>query len=148
MTSNPATTGEKAISLQRALDFIVANPDLPYPYVTQFSNRTTVELDYYLHLDTRDLSFVEQKAVARQIIRAVGGDWAKRASEQQFEYTATRDGVDFVVLVAREAVCERIVTGIETVTVPAVEAQPERTEVVETVEWRCLPLLADEEAAA
>lgn len=55
------------------------------------------------------------------------------------------------VYAARAAVCERVVTGVETVTktVPdpeALAAVPtvEVTEEVEQVEWRCHPLLADE----
>jgi len=45
----------------------------------------------------------------------------------------------------REAVCERVVIGTKIVAHPAMPAEPERTEVVEQVEWRCHPVLADAE---
>ena len=40
--------------------------------------------------------------------------------------------------------CERIVK-TEAVTIPAMPAEPERVEVVERVEWRCDPLLVEDE---
>lgn len=58
------------------------------------------------------------------------------------------------VLAGRDAVCERVVTGIETVTKsvpdPAALAEApviEVTEEVETVEWVCRPLLAATDGA-
>ena len=58
------------------------------------------------------------------------------------------DGLHVVAYAGRDRVCERVVTGIETVTVPAVEAKPETTEEREIVEWRCAPLLAGRDEVA
>ena len=49
----------------------------------------------------------------------------------------------------REDVCERVVTGTREVVFaaePARKARPERTEIVEDVEWVCGSLLGDEES--
>jgi len=51
----------------------------------------------------------------------------------------------------RDAVCERVVVSADTVVIPAKPAQPaepERTVIVEQVEWVCHPVLADTEAGA
>lgn len=46
------------------------------------------------------------------------------------------ESVKFEVSIAREAICERVVTGKKVVpATPAVEAQPERE--VDVVEWKC-----------
>lgn len=81
------------------------------------------------------------------IRRAVGGTWEKR--EQQSyrgdEMVFERDG--YRIRVEREQVCVRRVVGTETVTIPAQparEAQPERTEERELVEWDCQPILGEQ----
>lgn len=55
------------------------------------------------------------------------------------------------VYLPREQVCERIVTGTETKMVPdpvALAAVPQVEQTVEKVEWKCRPLLAEDEPAA
>lgn len=145
MSETNTTTITQVDALRAATDFIAAHPHLPAPYVSSF-NRGEVDLNYYLQIrNPGDLA--EQKDVAAAIVRAVGGDWDKEPWGDQFRFTATRGPLKFDVQVKREAVCERIVVGTETVTLPATEAQvidaqPERVEQREVVEWRCLPLLA------
>lgn len=141
-----SSTITQADALRAAVDFIDAHPELPAPYVTSF-NRGEVDLNYYLQIhNPGDLA--EQKDVAAAIVRAVGGDWDKEPWGDEFRFTATRGPLKFDVQVKREAVCERIVVGTETVTLPAtqaqvIDAQPERVEEREVVRWECRPLLGD-----
>lgn len=95
----------------------------------------------------------DQKATAATVVRDIGGAWEKGGRHNAGDFLDfTKDyggGVLATVVVDRPQVCERIVTGTETVTIPATEAteaQPERTEVREIVEWRCSPLLAEASA--
>jgi hypothetical protein len=76
----------------------------------------------------------------------------KGAQDDTFELDISWPGLTIKVLAHRDQVCERVVTGTETVTklVPDLDAPPrpmvEVTETVERVEWRCGPLLADDAA--
>lgn len=81
-------------------------------------------------------------AMVAAIRRAVGDKWDKRESRT----IGDADGLAYEregyrITVNREAVCTRRVVGTETVTLPAVEAQPERTVEREIVEWDCQPIL-------
>lgn len=85
-------------------------------------------------------------AMVAAIRRAVGGKWDKREAKT----IGGNDGMVFEregyrITVAREQVCTRRVVGTETVTLPAVKAQPERTVEREVVEWDCQPVLAESE---
>lgn len=62
-----------------------------------------------------------------------------------YQLTGKVGGLTTEICAYREMVCERVVTGSETVTktVPAPDAPTvEVTETVETVEWICKPILA------
>lgn len=139
-------------TLARLCDLLAAHPDLPAPYVTIYDHLPeTAELKWYLHISGKGGPEV-QKATAQKIIRTIGGKWDKSLdrSDNSMDFRQTRDGLDFRVVVTREAVCERVVVGTEAVTIPASEAQPampERTEEREVVEWRCEPLLAEQVSA-
>lgn len=127
-------------NLRAAADVIDQNAHLPAPYITTGANGV-VELNWFLHGRQ-----VDERATAAAIVKAIDGEWTR--GEANYDpnlatWTQERDGMQLYISVQRDAMCERIVTGTTTVTVPAVEAQPERTEVVETVEWRCQPLLGD-----
>lgn len=133
-----------ADALRIAADFLAEHPDLPLPYVTTTGDPAgcVVELNWFLTVGGADLA--EQKSLAAQIVSTVDGTWTKIPDTyREFFFRQRREGLHLDVAVAREAVCERIVTGTELVTVPAVAAQPERTEEREVVEWRCEPLLAE-----
>jgi hypothetical protein len=130
--------------LRSAADLIGAHPELPAPYITtsSYDDRHGADLNWYLMHDSSDLG--EQKAAAQKIIRAIGGHWDKVPDTySDFTFIQERDGLRLFMQVTREAVCERVVTGTETVTIPAKAAVPERTETREVVEWRCEPLLAE-----
>lgn len=94
-----------------------------------------------------------ERDTAAQIVRRMPGIWTKvpygdEGKETLFGFIAEQRGVSLKVVVYRDAVCERIVTGTERVTEtipdPAVQVPlVEVTREVETVEWRCSPLLAE-----
>lgn len=135
MTTAAATVDQ----LRKVVDILDAHPDLPAPTVTIYSHGPA-EVSWYVMLDG---DHVDQAAAARQIIRTIGGTWDKNPWGDRFDFEQRTDtGISLTVAVHREQVCERIVTGTEQVTIPAVEAQPERVEVRELVEWKCAPLLA------
>lgn len=131
-------------ALSLAAQILDDHPDLPSPCVWGYSSSQTVELEWQIHRDDH----AEQKATARKIARAVGGKWDKNAYTDTFYLEQKRGALTLRIVAAREAVCERVVVGTETVTIPATEAQvidaqPSRTEEREVVEWRCEPLLAE-----
>ena len=129
--------------LREVADLLTFLPDhIPHPYVTAGSWGT--EISWYLAIDTNNEA--EQKALAADIVRHYGGTWEKEPRGDQFRFenkSTVEPGLKLRITVAREAVCERVVTGTERVIVPAMEAVPERTEIREIVEWRCEPLLAE-----
>ena len=136
--SNLLTT---ALRLRDVADILAFLPDhIPHPYVTAGSWGT--EVSWYLAIDTNNEA--KQKQLAAEIVRLHRGPWIKQERGESFAFeNLNTPGVKLKVVVAREAVCERVVTGTERFTVPAMEAVPERTEIREIVEWRCEPLLAE-----
>jgi len=95
----------------------------------------------------------DQKATAAEIVRSLGGRWEKgrrHGGGELFDFEKDyRGGIRAGVVVDRDEVCHRVVVSTETVTVPAseeqvIDAQPERTEEREIVEWRCGPLLGED----
>jgi hypothetical protein len=142
--SKTATPSTAQVANLRALADLLDSVDLPHlPYITS-SVDGTISADWFLM--HKEETHEGQKAAAVEIVRTIGGHWDKIDTYSDFVYRQKRDGVTLDVQVTREAVCERIVTGTRQVTVPAVEATPERVQTVEDVEWRCLPLLAEVES--
>lgn len=140
MTDTSSTTDRpsQAHQLRILADLLDAHPGLPTPFICAYTNGT-VEAAFQLmnSTETKD----DQRAVAIQIRRSLGGEWTKEVWGDRFDLVSERDGIKLAIFTQRDQVCERIVTGTETVTIPAVEARPARTEEREVVEWRCEPLL-------
>lgn len=136
------TTRDQAIAAMRlAADLTEQHPDLPLPTLVPEYGYILWTLYSWEHEDLA--------ATATLIRRTVGGEWKKSYDTTNLVLTrTTEDGVEFSITVKRDAVCTRRVVGTETVTVPAVEAQPERVEEREVVEWDCHPILADADTAA
>jgi len=126
--------------LRAVADLLDQHPDLPEPYV-RVSSSPSALVAWWLTVEGRNDA--DQKATAASIIRSLGGDWAKQDRDEDLNFRQERSGIEMLIQVRREAVCERVVTGTETVTIPAVEARPERIETRETYEWRCGSLLDD-----
>jgi hypothetical protein len=143
MTNTTTTTSAR---LRILADLIEAHPDLPPPYISACSSGSSVDADWFLH--TRGLELADQKATAARVVSILGGQWDKTEDGDRFSFTQTRGGIIMRVWVARDAVCERVVTGSHEVTVPAtpaksaVPAQPAVTHQVEDVKWVCSSLLA------
>lgn len=138
MTARSAADTHRAIA-----DFIDAHPDIPPPFASVYDHLPhKADLRWYLHINGKGDETV-QRETAQAILRAIGGKWSKDFDERDATFEQERDGLSLQVIVKREAVCERRVVGTERVTLPAVEAQPERTEVREIVEWDCSPVLAE-----
>lgn len=88
----------------------------------------------------------DKRDTMRILRRAIGGKWDKGGYGSTFQlsrYAGWNDCLTVTISSDRGEVCKRVVVGTETKTIPAVEAQPERTEVVEKVEWVCGDLLTD-----
>lgn len=116
------------------------HPDLPLPY----HGRGT-ELLWIANF------WEDHKAIAREFARAIPGEVTKNVRDDAFDLIGNVRGLRVQLIVDRDQVCERVVVGTETVTVPArpaIEAEPEHTEEREVVEWRCAPLLDDASAQA
>lgn len=137
-----AGTSQQVDRLRVATDLIAAHPNLPTPCVFAYSSGHVEVTWQLMNGDVRN----DQKSAAQQIIRAIGGEWRKNPWDDRFDFEQDYNGVALQIFTNRDQVCTRRVIGTETVTVPAVEARPERTEVREIVEWDCTPVLA--EAAA
>lgn len=138
--SNERTMSE---TLRAVAELIDLHSDLPTPYVVVHSSGSasaTWGLSY-------GLDRADQPAEAARIIKAIGGTWVKdfEWDHDRADFHQTRDGIELRIVLERSAVCERIVTGSQVVTIPA---QDERVETVETVEWRCMPLLSDARVSA
>jgi hypothetical protein len=130
--------GRRLRAMQSVIEFLDEHGvDLPHqPMVTSYAHRAIVDVDFYLHDE-------DQKDQAAAIIRLIGGKWAKADGGDRLYLRQRQGDVEFCVVVDREAVCERVVKGTREVTIPAVEAQPERVQVVEDVEWVCGSVLAE-----
>lgn len=131
---------EITAALREAADLLEQHPELPAPYIN--GSDWGLSLDWQMMVKHGN-NLSAQKATAAQVVQAIGGDWQKVELGDTFHFRQTHGLLRLDVYVDRPAVCERVVTGTETVTIPAVEAQPERVEEREVVEWRCQPLLAE-----
>ena len=121
---------------RRAADLLEKNPDIAVPVVTSKG-------DLFWSLWTFECPDGVPAMVAA-IRRAVGGKWDKREAMGISEPEMIFEREGYSITVKREAVCTRRVVDTETITLPAVEAQPERTIEREVVEWDCSPVLAAE----
>jgi hypothetical protein len=122
--------------LRQLADLLEQRDDLPLPYTG-----TGSELLFILHRND------DQRALLAAFARAFPGRIEKRVRGEDFDLKASLRGLRVQVIADRNEVCERIVTGTDTVTkevpdptvqVPLVEV----TETVEHVEWVCRPLLS------
>ena len=127
--------------LRLLADLLAANPDLPLPY----HGTSTGLLWIKTHGDNSD----DVRNTARLFARLIPGAISKHVRDDVLDLDGSIAGLRVALITARDAMCERVVTGTREVTIeatpamPATEAQPERTETVEDFEWICGSLLAD-----
>ena len=125
--------------------FIENNPDLADGF-----HNNLVTSGIKAHLDPFSDDKAAQLGRFAQAAARHGAKVTKDIDDQWHNVILQLDGVKVEVLAYRNELCERIVTGTETVTkkVPDPEALAaiptvEVTEEVETYKWVCKPLLAD-----
>lgn len=116
--------------MRAAADWLERNSDIKEPY--------DPKLQFFFVTDT-DRPRQQVADLARRM-----GTCKKDATSELFSVVKMFGPFKVEGIAYRDNVCERIVTGTEKVTVPAVEARPEREEVRELVEWKCSPLTAVE----
>jgi hypothetical protein len=98
----------------------------------------TVNVDYGDGIDIHVSNGPDAKQVMAILRKAIApGRWEKDTNNYYFSLTREVDGLDIAIKSGREAVCQRVVIGVKTEVIPAREAQPERIEEVEEVEWVC-----------
>lgn len=144
MTESNELAQQQAAGLRALADLIEANPELAENFW-----HTLGLAGINVHLDHHSDDKAAQLGRIARIAKRHGAKVGKDISDQFHNVVIEFGAVKATVLAYRNEVCERVVTGTETVTrrvkdpaalakVPEVEV----TEEVETVEWRCRPLLA------
>lgn len=144
-----AVTREEVIAGCRALaDLLEEHPTMPSP--------TFLGFDLYVGRDWQagdDAPDTRRDRVA-ETLRALPGTFTRHEREDGYMvWQGTLGGILVTLRTEREAVCERVVLGVETVEVDAspevvIPARPGRTEEREVVEWRCAPVLTEAPAGA
>jgi hypothetical protein len=134
------TNAEYATGLRALADMIESTPEIPADYLEQ--------MNVWYAKSPEILSTLTRAALRH------GAKVDKNAFSEVFDLRLSFGPVTARCLANRDNVCERVVTGTETVTktVPdpvALAAVPtvEVTEVVEISEWKCGSLLAAEKSA-
>ena len=135
------------IAGMRALaDALEQHPEVPLP----IEGKTTPIMFGAWAFRTDD-----PRGLMTTIARALPCNWDKDPGDMYFKLNGRIAGLSVQIVADRDTVCERVVTGVETVTkeVPdpeALAAVPtvQVTETVETVEWVCKPLLAGDATPA
>lgn len=134
-----------AAGLRNLAQFIETNPELAYGF-----EPTLAQSGINVHLHYQGDAVADLAEYAQAAAR-YGAKVTKDISDRMHNLYLDFAGVKAHVLADREEVCERIVTGVETVTktvpdpeklaaVPLVEV----TEEIEQINWVCRPLLASE----
>lgn len=100
---------------------------------------------YRLELDVQGPDSLQLGTLLR---REIGGMWEKRVNDYNYMLERDIDGARVLISTPRDVVCTKRVVGQEPVTIPAVEAKPERTEMRDVVEWDCNMLSDDPPASA
>lgn len=143
MTETSTTTNSTADTrtaytdgIRRLADWLDANPQIDLPW--SGGQYDPIQIGAWV---TKDQLAAIIKALPGKVDKDYSADNVVRVN-------ATFGDLHVTAYAGRSEVCERVVTGTETVTVPAVEAKPERTETRDVVEWRCHPILGDEAVSA
>jgi hypothetical protein len=124
--------------LRKLADLLDATPDLILPHDVREG-----EISFYP-------TGAEETATTARLLPS---GWKKNDPNSSsfdtkyYQLTGMWEGVKLSILEYRAAVCTRVQVGVETVTVPAVEAAPEMTMEYPIFEYKCEPLLAKAVAA-
>lgn len=139
---------EYIAGLRQLADLLEQHPDaLPLPYQ-----------GHWVPITFHFLTGEDPKSALAAAVRALPIRLDKSGGDSYFDLTGSLHGLSIVLTAFRNEVCERVVTGTETVTKqvrdPEAAAQAlasvplvEITETVEQVQWICRPLMADKPTA-
>lgn len=151
MAEEFALVSEFLATLRESTDIFIPLPQYRYGLLdfNLWSHDLPMEA-YTLSQEARNALVVER---FRALAKAIGGRWEKndpnKGSFDDSYYTFTsvnRIGTAQVRLcMDRNMICERVQVGTETVTIPAVEAEPERVVEKPIFERECKPLFANAE---
>lgn len=126
---------------RKFLDLLEAHEEIPIPYYGSSSK--------YGRLGLHFLSGVDNKSAMAAAVRALPGPLEKNTETNgYFDLNGNIDGFYYTLTADRNEVCERVATGVETVTRTIVDPRApippmiEVTEEIETFEWRCGSILA------
>lgn len=127
---------------RKFLDLLEAHKEIPIPYQGASPTYARMTISF---LSVGD----DNKAAMAAAVRALPGPLEKGTTgDGYFDLRGSIDGFHYELTAYRSEVCERVATGIETVTRtivdPRAPAPPmiEVVEEVETFEWRCGSILA------
>lgn len=147
LQTNPLDVIDRQISgLHAVREFLSDRPELAEHGWLYHGNADTVSI--WLHPGDfgygNDTLRLEWKRCARVLARGSKiGEVRKDADDRRMKVTRNVGGIDVQLIALRENVCELVVTGTETVEIPAREREPARTEIRDVTEWRCDPILND-----
>lgn len=142
----PGSTREEVIAgFQAYVDLLRAHPEMPVTY--------PLKLTLWVHRTSWDAPDDRPEKLAA-VLRALPGAYTRKPDASgTMTWEGWLHGLAVDVVVDRDAVCERVQVGEETVEHEATEEQviPAReawTETVPVYEWRCGPVLTAGETAA
>lgn len=95
---------------------------------------------------TTFLQPVYDEAEFARLVSELGGRRTKEVTEKWMNVTRSFGVIDMTLFIARDAVCTKRVTGVETIRTPdpeALKAVPMIEVEKEIVEWDCNPILAE-----
>jgi hypothetical protein len=127
--------------LRKFLDILEAHEEIPLPYYGTDPTYSRMSINFLR-------CGADNKAAMAAAARVLPGPLEKgTTAETYFDLRGSIDGFFYELTALRSEVCERVVTGVETITMtvpdPAVTVPTvEVTQEVETVEWRCGSILA------
>jgi hypothetical protein len=121
---NEENRHEVITRLREFADFLEANPEAPVPYAEN------IRFDIFAYTKEEFVKYA----------KSVGGKLDKKSYDGYMTLRRMFGKIQYDINVAREKVCERVVTGKKLVA--AVEAVPEHEE--DITEWRCTSILQPE----
>lgn len=157
-TDTPAVADKEragyTAGLRELADWLDAHPEVPLPYLGAHPAADRFNPTAAIHVHPLLIGGGDPRDVLAAVARAMGNA-TKTVSASGSRMHVWRDfaGISVTASADRADVCERVVVGVEEITVEepdpdAVAALPKipHTKTVERVEWICSPLLATDGA--
>ena len=137
--------------------YVCQDPDLAPPSERTLYVKGLLELAKWLEAhpevplpERRFVAYVngedDSKEGAARIMRAMGSCEKCYSDVGLFYLEKEFQGVKLSLMFDRDKVCERVVTGVKTIEAKFVPAHTIEAKTVEIVEWRCGPILKEDNA--